>query len=621
MRSEPAAAELLFRLSRIPTMNPSTLTRGIGGMSRLTLVTGLYSLLLIGCGKDAPPPESPPVTTKPYELQQEGEADPIASPDAQKGGTFTTWAGGYPKSLNMWLDYNAFSKSISELMYEGLLGLHTTENRPVGNLAESWKISDDLKTYTFKIKGDAYWSDGKPITSRDFQFYYDTIMNPENLTSLFRVSLSRFDRPEIIDDKNFSITANTSHWRNFWDAGSLVAFPTHSWEGKDFNQINFDFEVVSGPYQVYEIKTNRSIMLQRRGDWWGRNQRFNQGKYNFDYLRFRAMEDRVKALELLKRGDFDMYAIYTSRIWAQQTHFPQVKKNWVIRQTVYNHEPKAFQGFAINMRRPQFQDVRVRKALAHLLNREMMLEKIMFNEYFLLNSYYPDLYPNNKNPEVPLLQYDPGKARDLLAEAGYQVNDRGQLEKDGVPLEVVILYHGTPIPQLTIYIEDMKKVGIEASIDTVSYASFVKRMDNQEFDLAWRNWSAARLRDPEPMWHSKTAHQVASQNLSGVENKEIDALIEQQKTEMDLDTRNEILKKIDSILCKIHPYVLLWQSDRNRLLYWNRYGTPEYVLDKYNREDYTPIYWWYDSEKDALLKEAMRTNSDLASEPAEIHYR
>jgi len=600
-------------------LDPS-LVKNKGFLCTLPLLTGIAVVFFGGCGGDAPPPEPPEVVDDPYEIEQTGEVDPIASPQARKGGTFTTWAGGYPKSLNMWLDYNAFSKSISELMFEGLLGLHTTENRPVGNLAESWEISPDLTTYTFTIKEDAYWSDGEPITSRDFQFYYDTIMNPENLTSLFRVSLSRFDRPEIIDEKTFSIKANTAHWRNFWDAGSLVAFPTHAWEGRNFNEINFEFEVVSGPYRIYEIKTKRSIMLQRRGEWWGRNQRFNQNKFNFDYLRFRAMEDRVKALEVLKRGDFDMYAIYTSKIWAQQTRFPQVENNWVIRQTVYNHEPKAFQGFAINKRRPQFQDVRVRKALAHLLNREMMLEKIMYNEYFLLNSYYPDLYPNNQNPDFPLIDYNPEKARALLAEAGYQVNDKGVLEKDGIPLEVVMLYHGTPIPQLTIYLEDLKKVGILSSIDTVSYASFVKRMDNQEFDLAWRNWGAVRQRDPEPMWHSKTADQTATQNLSGVENKEIDALIEQQKTEMDIDVRNEILKKIDALLYEIHPYVLLWQSDRNRLLYWNRYGTPEYILDKFNREDITPIYWWYDPDKDASLKEAMSTNSALPSEPAEVHY-
>ncbi|MEO0454484.1 MAG: extracellular solute-binding protein [Verrucomicrobiota bacterium] len=579
----------------------------------------------ISCGGGSSRPEgssqAPAVVTEPYELEETGEFDPIASDLAIKGGTFTTWAGGYPKSLNMWLDYNAFSKQICEMLFEGLVGLHPTENRPVGVLAESWEVSEDMMTFRYKIHESATWSDGTPITARDIQFYYDTIMNPENLTSLFRVSLSRFDRPEIIDEKTVSITANEPHWVNFWTASGMTAFPAHLWEGKKFNEINFEFGAVSGPYDLYEIKTNRLISLQRRGDWWGRSLKINQYKYNFDYLRFRSMEDRVKALESLKRGDFDLYPIYTSRIWAQQTRFDQVKKNWVVRQTVYNQEPKGFQGFAINMREEKFGDVQVRRALSHLLNREMMLEKIMFNEYFLLNNFYPDLYPNNLNPDAELTAYNPLQARELLTAAGWNVNDQGILEKDGEPLEVTMLYHGTPLPQITIYLEDLKKVGIDAKLDVVSLATYRKRLDRHEFDLAWQNWSATRLRDPEPMWHSKTANQVASQNLSGVESDEIDTLIEKQKTIHDIDQRNDILKEIDRLLVEIHPYVLLWQSDRHRLLYWNRYGTPEYVLDQFNREDYATTYWWLDPEKSERLDKALSTNQPLEAEPEEVHFQ
>jgi microcin C transport system substrate-binding protein len=332
------------------------------------------------------------------------------------------------------------------------------------------------------------------------------------------------------------------------------------------------------------------------------------------------MEDRVKALEIMKRGDFDLYTIYTSRIWARQTRFDQVKKNWIIRQSVYNHEPKAFQGFAINMRRDKFKDVRIRKALAHLLNRELMMEKIMFNEYFNLNSYYPDLYPDNRNPEAPFIQYNPEKARQLFAEAGYRVNNRGLLEKDGEVFSVTLLHHGPVVPQLTIFIEELNKIGAQGNIDLVSMATHTKRLDNHEFDIAWRNWSATRLRNPEPMWHSKTADQVASQNVSGLRDERIDALIEKQKTLPDIDARNEILKQIDNILTELHPYILLWQSDRNRLLYWNRFGTPKYVLDKYNREDVAPVYWWLDREKDAALREAMRNNTTLPAEPDSVKF-
>jgi microcin C transport system substrate-binding protein len=236
-------------------------------------------------------------------------------------------------------------------------------------------------------------------------------------------------------------------------------------EGKDFNAINFDFPVVSGPYAIGDIKTNRSISLKRRADWWGRVRKFNIGKYNFDYITYKSMADRNKALESLKRGDFDAYAIYTAKIWAEQTDFPQVKKNHVVRQEIYNEEPKAFQGFTMNLRRPLFQDLRVRQALSHLLNRELMNEKLMFNIYFLLNSYYPDLYEKNQSPAA-FYNFNPEKARQLLTEAGWQVDGTGTLMKDGRPFEFTFLHHGDDLRHINIYVEDLKKVGIRPKVES-----------------------------------------------------------------------------------------------------------------------------------------------------------
>ncbi len=590
-------------------------------ISRVCLIPVL-AVLLVACSRNAVSPRQvgPPVADTPVAIESTGASDPIANPAAVHGGTFITWGGEFPKSLNMWLDYNSFSSQITGLLFEPLVAIHPVKDEPVGDLAESWQISPDKKTYTFKIHPNARWSDGQSVTAEDVQFYYDVIMNPKNLTSLFRVDMSRFERPEIIDAKTVRITAREAHWKNFWTAAGFVALPKHAWKNMDFNQINFEFPVVNGPYRIYEVKTNRSIILQRRADWWGRERRINQYKYNFDYLVFRSMEERTKALETLKRGDFDVYPVYTARIWAQQTDFPQVRKNWVIRQNIYNQEPKGFQGFALNMRRPVFQEVRVREALAHLLNRELMLDKLMFNEYFLLNSYYPDLYPGNLNPNAPLLKYDPEKARQLLKDAGWKVSDTGVLAKNGKPFELVILHHGEDLPHLNIYLEDLKAIGIQARIETVSQASFTKRVDEHDFDLVWMNWEGSRLRDPETMWDSKTANEIATQNISGVKDPEIDRLISSQKLEMDLSKRNEILRKIDNRLTQIMPYVLLWQADHTRLLYWNRFGTPRTVLDKFDREDSATPYWWFDKQKSDTLDAAIKANSPLPPEPKEIHY-
>jgi microcin C transport system substrate-binding protein len=567
---------------------------------RFSLIPLLTGVLLSACQeKEAPGRVDASVDS--VLVDSTGEFDPIANPAAVPGGTYTTWGGPSPKSLNMWLDYNSFSAGVMGLLYENLVSLHSVKDEPVGVLAESWEVSPDGKTFTFRIDPRARWSDGRAVTARDFQFFYDVIMNPENMTPIFRVGLQRFGRPEAPDSLTLRITAREPHWSNFWEAAGLVAFPEHAWKGKVFNDIHFDFPVVSGPYALGDVKRERYISLTRRGDWWGRTKKYNQYKYNFGQIKYRFMEDRNKAMEAFKKGDFDAYPVYTAALWAEKTgpdEIPGIASGWVARKAVYNREPKGFQGFAINLRRPLFQDVRVRLALSHLLNRRLMNDKLMYNQYFLLNSYYPDLYPGNVNPDAPMLGYDPEKARALLAEAGWKPGADGVLARQGKRLEITFLTASTDLRHYNVYLEDLKKAGIDARLEQMSHSSITKKLDNHDFDLYWAAWGAGRLRDPEASWKSSTADELASNNYPGVKDREIDALIEAQKTEMDLGKRNEILKKLDKRLTALVPYVLLWQSDNSRLLYWNRFGMPRHVLNKFDREDAIIPYWYVDPEKD-----------------------
>ena len=547
----------------------------------------------------------------PQDPEATGEFDPIASKDARPCGTITLWGSAMPKSFNMWEDYNSFSAELMGMMFEPLVSLHSTEDREVGILADSWNVSEDGKTFSFHVDPRAKWSDGKSVTAEDVQFYYDVIMDEKNLTPIFKVGLSRFDRPEIVDSLTIKMTAKESHWGNFWEAAGMLAFPKHAWAGKDFNQIRYEFPVVSGPYKIKTFREDRYVELARRADWWGFKKNWNRGKYNFEKIRYRFMNDQTKALEAFKKQDINAYAIYTSSIWMKQTDFDAIQKGWAVKQRIFNKEPIGFQGMAINLRKPQFQDVRVRRALNMLLNREAMNEKYMYNQYFLLNSYYPDLWEGNQNPTAPLYKFNPDSARALFAEAGYKVNAQGVLEKDGKPFAINFITSQEDLRHLTLFQEDLKKVGVVATIEQMSQSTLRKRLDDADFDLYWVNWGAGRLRDPEASWNSTTALQKGTNNLAGVQDKVVDSLINLQKTEFDLAKRNEILKALDNRLAEIVPYVLMWQCDHHRILYWNRYGTPEKVFDRFNREDAIPVYWWLDPTKSAALDKAMKAGESL----------
>ena len=317
----------------------------------------------------------------------------------------------------------------------------------------------------------------------------------------------------------------------------------------------------------------------------------------------------------------DLYAIYTSSIWAEKTEFDQKKSGLVVKQRVYNKSPLGFQGFAFNLRREKFQDPRVREALCHLLNRDLMNEKLMYNAYFMLNSYYPDLYKNNVNPDIPVRKFDMEKARGLLKEAGWEPGEDGILQKDGKPFEITFMTASKDPRHINVYVEDLKKVGIVPKIEQLSYATIWKRIDEeQDFDMYWVAWSASRLRDPESIWHSKTANEQATSNLPGVADKQVDEVIEALKTERDLDKRNALLKKLDKRLTEIIPYALLWQSGYSRILYWNKFGVPDSVLGKFGDEDNAVVYWWIDPDKEKALEDAKANGKTLDADHGDKYY-
>jgi len=213
--------------------------------------------------------------------------DPVASRDAEIGGELSIFAGQYSKSLNYFLDNNVLSSEIFGAMFETMLSMNplTLEYEPA--LAEKWTISDDKKTFTFMIDKKARWSDGKPITAKDVKWTYATIMNPKNLTGPHKVGLERFNPPRVIDKYTIEFTAKDVHWRNLGTVGGLTILCKHAYENMDFNKLNFEFPVVSGPYGLGKINEGVSVKLERRDDYWGRNAKSAQGKGNFQTFTFK----------------------------------------------------------------------------------------------------------------------------------------------------------------------------------------------------------------------------------------------------------------------------------------------------------------------------------------------
>ena len=556
------------------------------------------------------------------ENSMKDKLDPNASPQAVVGGTIVEHLGPSPKSLNYYLDANSMSARVFGSLYESLITINSANLEYDRCIAEKWTISDDRMTFTFWIDPNARWSDGHPITAEDVVWTYQAIVDPKNMTGPHKLSLERVHPPEIVDGgRAVRFVAKEVHWNNLGAVGDFPILPKHVFGKMDFNKINFEFPVVSGPCRIREFKEGVSLTLERRPDWWRIGWPSVKGSSNFERTVCRFYSDRDNSFDAFLKGEIDMYPVYTASQWHQvEKKYKAVRNNWIVRKAVYNQAPIGFQGFAMNMRRSPFDDVRVRKAMAHLLDRRTMNRTLMYGQYFLHRSYMEDLYDAEHPCPNVLVEYDPEAARRLLAEAGWRANPKsGILEKNGRPFEFTFLSRdGTSDKFLSIFQQALKDVGIRMNIQNKDWSAWAKDMDCFNFDMTWAAWGAGLYKNPEPMWSSGEADREGGSNLCGFRNAEVDALIEKQKGIFNVAERHEICRKIDHIVFEQHPYVLLWNSNHTRLLYWNKFGTPEKVLGKYSREDTT--YWWYDEDLAAELQEAMRENLPLPQQSPVVRW-
>jgi microcin C transport system substrate-binding protein len=590
---------------------------------RLFIIIAGFILILAGLswGIDDSSKETWPKKTWPKKTWTD-QPDPVADKNALPGGEISVFGGQYPKSLNYYLSVNSFSAEVFGALFETLLTMNPLTMDYEPGLADRWTISDDKKTFTFHINTKARWSNGTPVTAEDVKWTYDVILDPKNMTGPHKISMERFAPPEIVDKLTIRFTAREIHWKNMLAASGFQILCKNAYEKIDFNTINFEFPVISGTYKLGRIEEGVLLKLKRRADWWHIDAASSKNKGNFDTITYKFFAERPNAFESFKKGIIDLFPVYTSRIWMNETSGDVFSKNHIIKQKIHNHKPVGFQGFAMNMRKPPFDDILVRKAMAFLLDRQKMNQTLMYNQYFLHRSYFEDLYSDANPCPNPLIELNKKNARELLKQAGWVVNPAtGFLEKNNKKFSFQFLTRDASTEKfLSIYAEDLIDAGIEMIIDKKDWASWARDMEEFNYQMTWASWGAGVFKDPESMWLSEEADRKSGNNITGFKNKTVDQLIEKQKTIFDIQQRNDIYREIDQLIYQEYPYVLLWNIDYTRLLYWNKFGTPPTVLSKYGNESSAIWYWWVDEDSTAELDDAVRMKTTLPPQSPAVRF-
>lgn len=504
-------------------------------------------------------------------------------PDRVFGDWLVTQLSAEPSTLNPITSTDAYASNIQSYIYESLLKRDEKSLELVPVLAQRWEIAPDHLTYTFYLKKNIAWEDGRPFTARDVLFSFDRIKDPKVDAAHLRNYYQDIEKLDVLDDYTVRFHYRIPYFRALEFCGGMPLVPAHLFhEGENFNQHWIGRKPVgTGPYKLLHWETGKEIALVRNEEYWGE-------KPALERLVFKIITDSTVALQVLKQGGLDEMGLRPIQ-WERQTQNRRFTEAY--RKLSYYLPSYSYIGW--NMRRPVFADKRVRQAMTMLVNREMILKKILFGLGTIVTGTF---YINSPeyDKEIKPYPYDPQAAVALLKSAGWDYGEGGQvLQKDGVPFEFEFLISaGSKFAEqlATIFQENLKAAGIRMSIRKLEWAVFIQRIEEHNFDACTMGWSLGWESDPYQIWHSSQAVQKGS-NFVGFKNAEADRLIETARREFDPRKRYALYHRFHEILHEEQPYTFLFTNKALVAVSKRFQNVVVYPMGL------APLYWWVPKDR------------------------
>lgn len=512
---------------------------------------------------------------------------PLGKPDAPVEGTFYRSISSEPENFSPLASSEYASRQVYDYAVEGLLWLNPETYEFEPQLAESYEISKDFLTYTFKINKNAHFSDGKPVTSEDVKFSVESVRDPAYQASSRVPYYEDVESIETPDPQTVIFKMKKKYFKNLEviaTQGFTPILPKHIYlDAKKKWDVSPIFG--SGPYKVQAYNRGKNIILQRDENWWGKDQANLKAMGKFKSIQFRFIKEENLELEMVKKGDVDyMWPIQIENYEKKAVGEPFGTK--VKKIQAENKIPKRYGFIAWNQKNPIFKDKDTRIALSHLFNRKMLIEKFMYDK--AVEGRGPVYYKSPFMPsDVKPIDFNAEKAKTLLKKAGWADADKnGVLEKtiDGAAKEFrfsLLLPNRDVEKYFTMYKEDLKKAGIDMEIKLIEWNTFAKLLDEQKFDAVTLAWAGGSPEDDlKQIWHSDSARMGGS-NFISYSNKEVDKFIDQARGEMNKEKRKQMWQKAVRLIAQDAPYTYLFNLKYDLFLLNARIGfdKPTYTYD------------------------------------------
>ncbi|MFZ2103736.1 MAG: extracellular solute-binding protein [Oricola sp.] len=566
------------------------------------------------------------------------------NPDAPKGGTLNSTVSGTFDSFNPYVLRGTPAVGLvgfgGGLLYDTLMEQATDEpSTSHALIAEAFSHPEDYSSVTYRLNPKARWHDGEPVTADDVVWSFNVLKENSQLYSRYYENVTE---AVALNDHEVEFKFNQAGNRELPHIlGDLVVLPKHWWEGtdasgkkRDITQATLEPPLGSGPYRIKSFVAGSEIVWERVPDYWGKDLPVKVGRENFDTRRYVYFRDSVAEWEAFKKGGLeDVRSENRSQYWAEGYNFPAAAEGKVIRKAFPTTSSEPMQGFALNMRREKFKDRRVRMALTLLFDFETVNRTRLYGlrtrteSYFVGGELASSGVPEGKELEIlepyrdrlpPELFTEPfvlpvngdrGAQRanqrtafELLKQAGWVSRD-GKLVNEKTGEQFTIEYLGSsPTDEIIAgqYMEDLRRLGIDASIRIVDQAQEVSRL--QEFDFDMTTVLLAQSLSPgneqRDFWTSTAADQPDSRNYSGIKDPVVDALVDKVILATDRDDLVATTHALDRVLLWNYYYIPQWYTPEVWLAWWDKFGIPE-KQPSYIGADLDS--WWIVPEKESAL--------------------
>ena len=498
--------------------------------TKLNLFMLLLCLILIGCGED-----------KSFESSFQHNYD------KEDGGRLINAMTGEPSNLIAMIAGDSASSAIANNIFNSLLKYDESLNY-APEIAESWNISNNQKTITFKIREGLYWADGEKLTSKDVMFSWKLVTDPNTRTP-YAADYQLVKKASTPDLYTFIVTYEESYAPALDTWTSLHILPEHLLKNEDVNSTYFSRKPVgSNYYKLDNWKSGQQVSLTR-------NSFSINGKASINNLVSRIIPDTSSQFLELTADNIDLMNINPIQY---QRVFPS-RKDLQDKIGLYKELGNGYTYLGFNLKKEPFNDKRVRKALNFAIDKNEIIKGVLLGLGEPLSSpYKPGTRWNNT--KLKPYPYDSNKALALLNEAGYKKNKNGLLEKNGKVLRFEILTNQNKQREMTAVIVQrrLKEIGVDVSIRVIEWASFINQfIKTGDFDVVVLGWSLSLDPDQFNIWHS-TQQGPGQFNFLGYENKRVDTLLEKGRLELDISKREKIYHEFSNILLDDSPIVYLY---------------------------------------------------------------